>query len=142
AAADPEAATRALETIAETSRAALADMRRILGVLRDENGETADLIPQPADADIDALIGQVKTAGLNVSHVTLGAPRALPPGGDDGRARPARRRRRPGRRREARRGRARARGHARTRRDARRTPRRRPQTRGRVPRPVPHPAAQ
>src|SRR5690625_1997256 len=80
AAADPEAATRALETIAETSRAALADMRRILGVLRDENGETADLIPQPADADIDALIGQVKTAGLNVSHVTLGAPRALPPG--------------------------------------------------------------
>lgn len=80
AAADPQAATRALETIAETSRAALADMRRILGVLRDENGETADLIPQPADADIDALISQVKAAGLNVSHVTLGAARALPPG--------------------------------------------------------------
>lgn len=77
---DPAAATRALETIAETSRAALADMRRILGVLRDENGDPAALIPQPADTDIATLIAQVKAAGLSVSHVSIGAPRALPPG--------------------------------------------------------------
>ncbi|HEV6955597.1 MAG TPA: histidine kinase, partial [Promicromonospora sp.] len=36
AAADPAAAQRALGTIAETGRAALADMRRLLGVLRED----------------------------------------------------------------------------------------------------------
>lgn len=36
AAHDPEAATRALATVSETGRAALADMRRLLGVLRSE----------------------------------------------------------------------------------------------------------
>lgn len=77
---DPQAATRALETIAETSRAALADMRRILGVLRDEDGETTKLLPQPADSDLTALIAQVKDAGLPVSQVTIGAPRHLPAG--------------------------------------------------------------
>ncbi len=38
AAADPAAASRALEVIAETGRAALADMRRLLGVLRSDDG--------------------------------------------------------------------------------------------------------
>src|SRR5699024_6791552 len=50
AAANPEVALTSLATISETGRAALADMRRILGVLPDENGQTLDLIPQPADA--------------------------------------------------------------------------------------------
>ncbi len=36
--ADPDAAGRALGTIAETGRAALSDMRRLLGVLRDDAG--------------------------------------------------------------------------------------------------------
>ncbi|ACZ31614.1 histidine kinase [Xylanimonas cellulosilytica DSM 15894] len=38
AAADPAAAARSLEVIAETGRAALADMRRLLGVLRSDDG--------------------------------------------------------------------------------------------------------
>lgn len=76
----PQAATRALATISETGRAALADMRRILGVLREENGSATALIPQPADTDIDDLIAHVKDAGLAVSHVVLGSPRPLPPG--------------------------------------------------------------
>src|SRR5699024_5349912 len=51
-----------------------------LGVLRDEDGETTELIPQPADSDLTALITQVKSAGLAVSQVTIGTPRPLPPG--------------------------------------------------------------
>ncbi|WP_425956276.1 sensor histidine kinase [Xylanimonas sp. McL0601] len=52
ASADPAAAGRALEVIAETGRAALADMRRLLGVLRsevprDSGGVRAPLAPQP-----------------------------------------------------------------------------------------------
>lgn len=46
AAADPAAAQRSLGTIAETGRAALADMRRLLGVLRDDQpGGTPPLGP-------------------------------------------------------------------------------------------------
>jgi signal transduction histidine kinase len=40
AAADPAAAQRSLGTIAETGRAALADMRRLLGVLREDQPST------------------------------------------------------------------------------------------------------
>lgn len=80
---DPPAATRALETIAETGRAALADMRRLLGVLRDDDAASGDedsLAPQPASGDLDALVEHVRSSGLRVSLVRMGTPRALPPG--------------------------------------------------------------
>ncbi|WP_278235174.1 histidine kinase [Isoptericola sp. AK164] len=38
ASSDPQAAVRALDVVSETGRAALADMRRLLGVLRDDDG--------------------------------------------------------------------------------------------------------
>lgn len=82
-AADPGAATRALETIGETGRAALADMRRLLGVLRTETGDDGEgpaTAPQPAAADVGALVDQMRDAGMRVSLVRLGEPRALPPG--------------------------------------------------------------
>src|SRR5690606_35385881 len=77
------AATFALETIAETGRAALADMRRLLGVLREDDGEPGDdgaLAPQPGSGDLETLVEQVRASGLNVSLVRMGTPRALPPG--------------------------------------------------------------
>ena len=79
---DPAAATFALETIAETGRAALADMRRLLGVLRDDDStpDSGALAPQPASGDIEALVEQVRSSGLRVSLVRMGTPRALPPG--------------------------------------------------------------
>lgn len=87
AAADPEAATRTLGTIAETGRAALADMRRLLGVLRTDPGDSgagehgrADLTPQPAASDIETLVAQVRASGLRISLVRMGAARTLPPG--------------------------------------------------------------
>lgn len=78
----PEAAQEALTTIAETGRAALADMRTILGVLRDpDSGEdVVERLPQPVDADLDELVSQVRQAGIPVSVVRLGSPRPLPPG--------------------------------------------------------------
>ncbi|QTE27924.1 sensor histidine kinase [Pengzhenrongella sicca] len=79
---DPAAAARALGTIAETGRTALADMRRLLGVLRvDADGAgTAGLLPQPEAQDLEQLIEQVRTSGLRVSFVRMGAARPLPPG--------------------------------------------------------------
>lgn len=94
AAGDPHAAERALVTIAETGRAALADMRRLLGVLRSEETTTpppgastpgvlapaAQLSPQPGVDDIQALVDQVRASGLKASLVRMGSGRPLPPG--------------------------------------------------------------
>jgi signal transduction histidine kinase len=79
---EPRAAARALDTIGETGRAALADMRRILGVLRaDQLGEDGpDLAPQPATDDLERLIDQVRASGVQVSLVQVGTPQALAPG--------------------------------------------------------------
>lgn len=75
----PEAAERALLTISETGRAALADMRRILGVLRTDGHDANDLVPQPADTDVVALVTSMKDT-LPVSLIEMGTPRPLPPG--------------------------------------------------------------
>lgn len=109
AAADPAVAARALTTIAETGRAALADMRGLLGVLREPDGPgvgdgragaphravagtmgtpgrpptpsaAAPYIPQPAEHDLEALVEQVRGSGVRASLVRMGTARRLPPG--------------------------------------------------------------
>ena len=79
AATDPDAALRTLETIAEVSRSALTEMRALLGVLRDSDGEAA-MGPQPSLDDIPTLVATMRDGGLNVSFVTTGTPRPLPIG--------------------------------------------------------------
>lgn len=82
AAHDPEAATRALATISDTGRMALADMRRLLGVLRDgpNDHDTMDRLPQPDAADLQGLLDQVRESGTAVAFTQLGHERQLPPG--------------------------------------------------------------
>jgi signal transduction histidine kinase len=64
AAANPQAVTPALETIAATGRSALADMRRMLGLLRSESA--VDARPQPRLADIADLVAEARAAGTRV----------------------------------------------------------------------------
>lgn len=79
--AEPEAPVRALGTISETGRAALADMRRLLGVLRaDERDPATELRPQPVVEQVAELVEQVRASGLEISLVRMGTPRTLPPG--------------------------------------------------------------
>ncbi|PWJ53147.1 Signal transduction histidine kinase [Quadrisphaera granulorum] len=78
AAADPAAAARALESIAATGRAALTDMRRLLGVLREDGGTVLE--PQPGVEDVPALVASVRASGLPVALVTTGEVRQLPAG--------------------------------------------------------------
>jgi signal transduction histidine kinase len=61
-ASDPGRAERALGTIAGAGRQALTELRDLLGVLR--RGEHALLGPQPTLDDLDALVDDVRTAGL------------------------------------------------------------------------------
>lgn len=76
---DPEAAAHTLDTIADVGRSALTEMRALLGVLRDSDGEAA-MGPQPSLADIPALVAATREGGLDVSYVTTGTPRPLPIG--------------------------------------------------------------
>ncbi|MER5178981.1 sensor histidine kinase [Streptomyces sp. NPDC002896] len=77
----PDQARNALETISGTGRQALAEMRRLLGVLRTgEHEESGEYVPQPDVEQIDELIEQVRTAGLPVDFKVEGTPRPLPSG--------------------------------------------------------------
>ncbi|WP_411103347.1 sensor histidine kinase [Streptomyces sp. cmx-4-9] len=77
----PEQAKEALQTISGTGRQALAEMRRLLGVLRTgEPQESEDYVPQPDVEQIEVLVEQVRAAGLRVDFAVEGAPRRLPSG--------------------------------------------------------------
>jgi signal transduction histidine kinase len=74
-------ARKALHSIERTGREALAEMRRLVGVLRTEN-EEPELLPQPSLTQLDLLIEQVGGAGLPVELRLVGEPVQLAPGLD------------------------------------------------------------
>jgi signal transduction histidine kinase len=76
---DPGEAARALRRIEDTGRFGMAEMRRLIGVLK-AGDEEAELMPQPGLAQLDQLLETVRSAGLPVEAVTEGTPRPLPPG--------------------------------------------------------------
>jgi signal transduction histidine kinase len=78
----PEEAAKALAAIEATSRAALTELRRLLGVLRQEGEPQGDLAPVPGLADLDALLAEVAKAGLGVRLRVEGTPSPLPAGVD------------------------------------------------------------
>jgi signal transduction histidine kinase len=68
---DPEFVRRALETIRSTGAQSLAEMRRVVTLLRDD--EEAQLGPQPGMAQVPALIASMRASGLDVDYVVTGA---------------------------------------------------------------------
>jgi signal transduction histidine kinase len=80
--ANPDQATAALTQIESTGRQALAEMRRLLGLLRDGQHGTAALTPQPSLAHLDSLLAAAREAGLPVELAVEGEPRQLPAGID------------------------------------------------------------
>jgi signal transduction histidine kinase len=89
--AQPEAAKRILETISDTSRDALSEMRRLLGVLRSAPGSESDgddgepdrdLTPAPGLGALDDLATRVTEAGVPVDLRVDGNHAALPAGVD------------------------------------------------------------
>ncbi|WP_040339490.1 sensor histidine kinase [Candidatus Blastococcus massiliensis] len=77
AADDPVAAARAMGAVEEAGRQALDELRYLLGVLR-PSAVTDDTAPQPGLADLPALVGRMREAGLDVDldidDVTGGLP--------------------------------------------------------------------
>nr|WP_019982522.1 sensor histidine kinase [Streptomyces sp. SID8381] len=77
----PDQAKKALETISSTGRQALAEMRRLLGVLRTgEHQEGGEYVPQPDVEQIEDLVEQCRESGLPVDFRVEGTPRPLPSG--------------------------------------------------------------
>ena len=78
---DPAAAKAAIGRIEATGRDGLAEMRRLIGILKDE-AAAADRAPQPGLEQLEALLETVRGAGVTVEAVTEGTPRPLAPGLD------------------------------------------------------------
>jgi signal transduction histidine kinase len=87
-AADPARAAEAIHEVSSTGRQALTDMRRMLGVLREEPSPWANgaggggggdsgvprLAPQPGLRELDPLVERVRGTGLDVTVRYVGSP--------------------------------------------------------------------
>ncbi|AWS41162.1 sensor histidine kinase [Streptosporangium sp. 'caverna'] len=76
---DPEQARRAMQAVSATGRQALAEMRRMVGVLRTDSGPE-EYAPQPSLSQLDDLVAQVCSSGLPVDLRVTGVPQELPEG--------------------------------------------------------------
>src|SRR5213082_223155 len=74
---DQEKERQALLTVEETGRAALAEMRRLVGVLRRPE-ESPALVPQPSLEYVEKLVEQAREAGLPTQLRVEGEPPPLP----------------------------------------------------------------
>jgi len=77
----PDEAAREFDEIAQTARTGLAEMRRLLGVLRTDD-QSADLVPQQGLRDIPGLVETVRRAGADLD-ATIAVPDSPVPGAVD-----------------------------------------------------------
>lgn len=75
----PDEAANALEAVETIGRTAQDELRLILGLLRDDEHERADLAPAPGLADLSALVDKVRAAGVPVALHVSGVERSLSP---------------------------------------------------------------
>ena len=73
---NPEQAVQAFDSISATGRQAMAEMRRLLGVLRQDG--SAERAPRPGLDQLSALVEGVRASGLTVDLQVEGGPRPLP----------------------------------------------------------------
>ncbi|SMQ17731.1 Signal transduction histidine kinase [Streptomyces sp. Ag82_O1-12] len=79
----PERAEAAFDAISAAGRDAMAQLRHMLGVLRDDGAEsdgTAPREPQPGLAALPGLLDRVRASGLDVTYRAVGDVRPLPEG--------------------------------------------------------------
>lgn len=78
---DPELSRAALQTVEETARTAIGELRGLLGVLRAEDQPEADpLSATPGLDQLPELVSTARSTGLEVEHGVYGDPRPVPDG--------------------------------------------------------------
>jgi signal transduction histidine kinase len=78
---DQDAVRRSLDAIEHTNTQALADMRRLLSLLR-ETDDPGGNAPAPSLARLEALLGELRDSGLPVTLSVTGTGTQVPPGVD------------------------------------------------------------
>lgn len=82
----PDKAREAMAAVETGGRAAMTELRHVMGLLTidagtgDDPAASADLSPQPGLGRLDALVEGVRQAGLPVEVTVRGKRRAVPPG--------------------------------------------------------------
>lgn len=76
----PAQAREALLSVEASGRAAMTELRHVMGLLSPD-AETPDLAPQPGMAQLESLVGRVRSAGLPVELVVTGDPDTPMPDG-------------------------------------------------------------
>ncbi|MFI5497115.1 sensor histidine kinase [Actinoplanes sp. NPDC051859] len=79
---DTRTAKAAISTVADASRDALAEMRRLLDVLRLNQPGDPTYRPQPGLHEVESLIRRMRAAGLTVTFEVSGPVSGLAPGAD------------------------------------------------------------
>jgi signal transduction histidine kinase len=77
----PPAAVETLDLIRAAAREALAETRRVVGLLRQE-GDDAERAPQPGLEQLDELVERARQSGLTVAPIVVGVPKPLVAGVD------------------------------------------------------------
>jgi signal transduction histidine kinase len=75
----PAQASEAIRNVSDTAREALAETRRLLGILRADGGVEVRQ-PLPGLSDLEGLFTRVRAAGLPVRYERSGPPADIPPG--------------------------------------------------------------
>jgi signal transduction histidine kinase len=77
---DPGASRTAFDSIERTGEQALGEMRRLLGMLRNDDEQSR--APQPSLERVEALAEEMRASGLPVELEIEGEPNGIPPGVD------------------------------------------------------------
>lgn len=78
----PEEGEQRFKAIGDTARDSLSELRRLLGVLREDAPGEAERTPQPGLADLEALVDAAREAGTQVRLTMIGRAESLSPGVD------------------------------------------------------------
>jgi signal transduction histidine kinase len=78
----PDQAYAALLAVEAGGRAAMAELRHVMGLLAVDGEDPGQLAPQPGLDGLAALVDRVREAGVPVQLTVVGEPRPVPPGVD------------------------------------------------------------
>ena len=78
----PAQATEALLEVEASGRAAMAELRQVMGLLTKSVEEQPELAPQPGLDQLGSLVSRIRATGVPIAYRVLGEPRPLPAGLD------------------------------------------------------------
>jgi signal transduction histidine kinase len=78
----PEQATEALLEVEAAGRAAMAELRQVMGLLTQSAQEQHQLAPQPGLDQLGSLVSRIRATGVPIDYRVCGEPRGLPAGLD------------------------------------------------------------